>query len=357
VAMKLFNVWPKDGYTHPALIKAGRGFEQVASLSLDPQPLEKTWVVEDFEWNPDYKGLPRPDVSMASGLCLPASLAQSLFPDRRGLELLPIRVEGEEWLVVHTLGIVDGVVDPSSSDFLVMPVIEGFPERRVYKWLNLVHPQPLPGEFVRLRGSVYGPHVTEPFVERVKALGLKGLQFELIGHVIADPSQAVPRPAPPPEVAATGKRRRQPKLTAKPLPEGEREEIAEAGTAMRAGWGIKVGSSAEATLAAVQTQIQQLNPSWFQRSKEDQVDALLGLAAIFGELICSAHGWTWAELRQGRNLRWIAVLAPQGTHALALVPYLRQQIESAAPTTTLLFNMIGAASLPPAESGQVVSIG
>jgi hypothetical protein len=271
--------------------------------------------------------------------------------------LLPIRIEGEDWLVVHALGVLDGVVDLPSSVFQASPVIEGFPERRTYKWLNLIHPQPLPGEFLRLRGSVYGPHVTEPFVERVKALGLKGLQFELIGHVIADPSQAVPRPVPPPEAAATQRRGRQPKLTAKPLSSGEREELEEAGTAMRARWGVRPGWSAEATLTAMQAQIQQLSPSWFQLSKEEQVDALLGLAAIFGELICSAHGWTWAELRQGRDLRWIAVLAPQGTHALALVPYLRQQIDSAAPTTTLVFNMIGAGSLPPAEPGQVVSIG
>lgn len=354
--MKLFNLWPADGYATPVLPK-GKGYERMSSLHMDPHACRATWVAEDFLWSSEDRALPRPDLSKSTVPFLPASLAQSLFPDRRGLELLPIRVEGEEWLVVHTLGIVDGVVDVSSSDFLVMPVIEGFPERRVYKWLNLVHPLPLPGEFVRLRGSVYGPHVTEPFVERVKALGLKGLQFELIGHVIADPSQAVPKPAPPPEVAATGKRRRQPKLTVKPLPKGEREELEEAGTAMHARWGIEPGSSAEATLAAVQAQIQQLSPSWFERSKEEQVDALLGLAAIFGDLICSAHGWTWAELRQGRDLRWVAVLAPQGTHALALVPYLRQQIDSAAPTTTLLFNMIGAASLPPAEPGQVVSIG
>lgn len=349
--MKLFNFWPADGYTTPVLPK-GKAYEVASSLP-DPQPLGKTWVVEDFEWCSDYKGLPRPDMSMAAGVaCLPASLAESVFPDRRGLELLPIRIEGEEWLVVHALGIVDGV-DLPSADFSMTTV----PELRVYKWLNLVHPQPLPGEFLRLRGSSYGPHVTETFVDRVKALGLEGLQFELVGHVIADPSQAVPKPATPPVAAATGKRRRQPKLTAKPLPKGEREELEEIGTTMRTRWGIDPEWGTEATLAAVQEQIQQLRPNWFEYSKEEQVDALLGLSGIFGDLICSAHGWSWSELRQGRDLRWIAMLAPQGSHALALVPYMRQQIDSGAPTTTLLFNMIGAGNLPPAEPGQVVSIG
>lgn len=359
---KIFNLWPADGYTHPVLLSKGRApeqmertYEQLARPRRDAEPIGKSWAVEDFEWDPDDKELPRAGISTtAIGVpCLPASLADSVFPDRHGFELLPIRVAQQDWLIVHPLGVVDATVDLDSSELIPTTV----PGQHVYKWVNLVHPQPLLVEFLRLRGSVYGPHVTESFVDRVNSLGLKGLQFELIGHVIEDASQAVARPAPPPEAAATGKRRRQPRLTAKPLPIDESEELEEVGRAMRTRWRIGRELSTEASLEALKAQIQQLRLKWFECSKEEQVDALLGLASIFGELICSAHGWSWAELRQGRDLCWIAVLSPQGSHALALVPYLRQQIDRAAPTTTLLFNMIGAGSLPPAEPGQVVSIG
>lgn len=352
MATKLFNVWPADGYAHPVL-PAGGSYERVASLPFDPHPGGVGWRVEDFAWDRDDPGLPRPGISKIFVPCLSEALAQSIIADRRNLELLPIRIEREDWFLVHTLGVVEGEVDLASSEASMTTV----PEQRVYKWLNLVHPKPLPGEFLRIPGSVYGPHVTESFVDRINSLGLKGLQFELIGHVIAHASEAIPRPAPPPAPAASGKQRRQPKLMAKALPTAERGELEGVGRAMRSRWRIDPASGAEATLAALKSQIQQLRLSWLECSKEEQVDALLGLAAIFGELICSAHGWSWAELRQGRDLRWIAVLAPQGTHALALVPYLRQQVDSAAPTTSLLFNMIGAGDLPPAEPGQVVSIG
>lgn len=351
--MKLFNVWPADRYGNPVL-PAGSSYEQVGSLQREVRSLQNTWVTEDFEWNPDRKELPCPDVSTASMavVCLPAGIADTVITDRRNLELLPIRIEREDWLVVHPLGIVDGEVVLASSEFSTTTV----PGQRVYKWLNLVRPQPLPGEFLRIPGSAYGPHVTGSFVDRVKSLGLEGLQFELIGHVIEDASQAIPKPALPPEAAATGKRRRPPRLTARPLPKGQREEVEKVGRTMRARWGIGRELSTEAALEALKSQIQELRLKWFECSREEQVDALLGLAAIFGELICLAHGWSWAELRQGRDLRWISVLAPQGCHALALEPYLRQQIDSAAPTTSLVFNMIGAGDLPPAEPGEVISI-
>ena len=347
---RLFNLWPAEGYRVPVLPK-GKSYDQLSLAQTDSNPIASKWVVEDLVWAADEPVLLRPEISKGTALCLPASLAESVVTDRRNLELLPVRIEREEWVLVHTIGVVDGEVHLASCESSTTTV----PGQRVYRWLNLVHPQPLPGEFLHVRGSVYGPHVTESFVDRINALGLRGLWFEHIGHVIADPSQAVAKPPPAP-VART-KPLRQPKLTAKTLAKGELEELRASGEALSRRLGIDARASVEQTLEALTASLHDLRVAWFELSKEEQVDALLGAAAIFGELICRVHGWSWVELRQSGGGRWVAVASPRATHALAVVPYVRQQIDTEAPTVALLFNMISAGQLPPAESSGTVSIG
>lgn len=99
--------------------------------------------------------------------------------------------------------------------------------------------------------------------------------------------------------------------------------------------------------------MQKLRPAFSTMSAEERIDASLGLSAIYGELLHSACGWSWAELREGRSKRWIAVLAPSGQHVLPLLPCARQQVQSEAPSVALLFNMIAAGNLPTVEPGEI----
>jgi hypothetical protein len=360
-AHRIWAIRSADGYAGAV----AADWDQYAALdymNLNSKSLLLTWQPPGLKWAKSKKADKIPDASalyFPGVFCFRSSIAGALFrASTSGLELLPATMEDEDWMVLNCLRGTDAV-DFSSSDLLTMDDAPGFPPRILdVRWINITEPTACELEiFCLCSSSLARLFCTDAFVDRVHSLGLRGLDFKHVGYIVADASQAVPKPPAPPPPQPRASKRKPPKLTSGPLSADEQIEIAAAGAEWRQGLQLSSDASAETILQRLTAEMQKLKPVFWTISAEERTDALLGLSAIYGELLQTACGWTWAELRESRTKRWVAMLAPSSTHALALVPYVQQQIQSESPTVTLLFNMIVAGQLVPAEPGRIALIG
>jgi hypothetical protein len=364
---RVWMPWPPEGYA--AVVAAD--YEQYVALGngrLHFKPLAATWRAPTLEWHRSKKKDKTPDLRClytATELCLRRSTAELLFPSSTAnLEFLPARIESDEnWVLLNCFRKAD-VIDFASSDLWIIEGPDCPPFIGDIRWINIVDSCTDAEEWdVFCIHSVANASAyplllcTDVFVDRVRSLGLGGMEFRHVGYIVPDASHAVPKPPAPPLPPPKPSKRKPPKLTSGPLLADEQIEIASVGAEWRQILQLAADASSQTILQRITEEMQKLRPVFWTISAEERLDASLGLSAIYGELLRSACGWSWAELRESRSKRWIAMLAPSGTHALALVPYVQQQIQSEAPTVALLFNMIVAGDLPPTEPGQLVTVG
>lgn len=364
-ALRIYTRWPVEGYAAPVRSHSG-GLERLSLLTrMNRESLAAEWSRVDLSWDRQKKSDKLADVTIELGycgaICFPRALLPRLFPPpASGLEFLSAQIEDEDWVLLNCLRVTDAI-DEASSDLVTTVTEGGSPWISDVRWINIVDPRALQWDVFCIPNSPAQDAsrrllVSELFVERYRRLGLRGLDFKHIGYVVPDASQAVPKPpeplAPPPKPS----RRKDPKLTSAPLPVTEQIELTQAGAEWRQRLQLASDASAEAVLQRLTQELQAQRPTFWTVTAEERIDATLGLSAIYGELLCSQCGWSWVELRQSRSKRWIAVTSADGRHALALLPYIQQQMQSEAPTVTLLFNMIRAGDLPRAEAGQPVLV-
>lgn len=370
--IELWRAFPADGFA--ALV--ARDFDEHKPdpfKDLHKRSLVSDWKPVDLVWHRERKSDKQTTidtVSGLSGLCFPVSFRHLLFSDTTtALEFLPIFVDGEDWCLVNCLRSTSAI-DYESSDVQVTsypntPEFEGCaPTIDGISWINIVEPQALVERWdaLCLPSSVHPMAyryllLTGALVTRIRQAGLRGLDFKHVGYIVPDASQAVPKPPTPPAPPPKPSKRKPPKLTSGPLQVDEQVELAAVGGQWRQRLQLAPDASPETILQRLTEEAQRLRPMFWTMSAEDRIDASLGLSAIYGDLFCKALGWSWAELRQSRSKRWIGVVSPSRTHALALLPYVQQQMQSEAPTLTLLFNMIGAGNLPASEPEQLALVG
>lgn len=326
-------------------------------VNLRRELLLSSWDTAALEWHRSRKKDAIPDITVPTfygSVCFRKSVAQVLFPgSQEGLEFLTATLAGEEWVILHCLRSIDSI-DAASSDLWTLELPTGRTQTLEVRWINVTDPAAYDLEVFCLRREPHLPLLcTDVFIDRVRSLGLRGLEFKHVGYIVADASQAVPKPPAPPAPPPKASKRKPPTLTSGPLPADEQVEIAEAGAEWRQRLQLSSDASPEAVLQRLTEEMHKLRPVFGTIRAEERADASLGLSAIYGELLRLACGWSWAELRESRSKRWIAMLAPSGQHVLPLLPYVQQQMQSEAPTVTLLFNMIVAANLPPVEPGDI----
>lgn len=360
-AHRIWAVRSADGYAG-AVASDWEQYTALDYMNLNNKSLLLNWRPPGLKWTKNKKADKTPDASalyFPGVFCFRRAIADALFgASTSGLELLPAAMEDEDWMVLNCLRGTDAI-DFGSSDLLTMDDAPGLPPRILdVRWINITDPNACKLEIFCLRSSPLARLLcTDAFVDRASSLGLRGLDFKHVGYIVADASQAVPKPPAPPPPPPKANKRKPPKLTSGPLLADEQIEIAQAGAEWRQRLQLPGDASAETVLRRVTDEMQKLRPVFWTMSAEERIDASLGLSAIYGELLHTACGWSWAELREGRSKRWIAVLSPSGGHVLPLLPYVQQQIQSETSNGALLFNMIVAGNLPPAEPGQLVPIG
>jgi hypothetical protein len=361
---RLWTIEPASGYTMPVALDFDH-YKELDYQSLNKKALASNWKTLALTWSSIKKKDKKPDIAtlyVLSELCFRKLVMTGLFPKSTSeLEFLPARLYDEDWVLLNCLR-VTRAIDVASSDLQWVKDPDSPPRIWRMHWINVVDQRahekdvfciPVSSDPSSFRNLL----VTDLFVDRVHTLGLHGLEFKHIGYIVPDSSQAVPKPLSPPTPPPKPSKRKPPKLTSSPLPADERIEIAEVGAQWWQRLQLPSHVSPQSVLQRVTEEMQRLRPVFWTISADERIDASLGLSAIYGDLLCSACGWSWAELRESRNKRWVAVLAPSGNHALALVPYVQQQIQSEAPTVALLFNLIVAGDLPPTEPGQLMTIG
>jgi hypothetical protein len=327
------------------------------SVNLHRESLKARWQLPVFQWRRQRKRDLTPTITLdfASGsLFLPRSSISGLFVGgSNGFEFLPAQIGDEDWVVVHlTSNAVD--IDEATSDLTTLDLPSGRQQVVSARWLTVVGASAVEFEVFCLRREPQLHFLcTDAFVERVQLLGLRGLDFKHVGYIVADASQAVPKPPEPPKPPAAPSRRRHPSLTALPLPASEQIDLAQAASDWRARLNLAKDAPSEVVLQRLKNELAALRPTFFSISAEERLEATLGLSAIYGELVCKHAGWKWIELRENKRKQWIAVGSADGHHALTLLSYIQQQITANEPTLELLFNMICAGSLPQAEPGNV----
>lgn len=350
--LKLWAASAAERYAAPYAVDYDH-FKANGAYDLHKRPLFGGWSSVELALDRQRKTDKACDIStlyVSNALCMRRSVATTLFPRSiatRRIELLPLHLGEDEWVLVNSLQRVKQV---NSQEMFISTI----------PWLNLAEPRAIKEAWelicvpmVTHDSAARHILLTDVVVDRIKKVGLYGLDFKHVGYVVTDASQAVPKPPDPPKPPPKPNKGKPPKLTSGLLPADEQIEIAEVSAKWRQRLQLAPDANPQTILQRITEEMQKLRPAFWTISAEERIDASLGLSAIYGELLHSACGWSWAELRASRSKRWIAVLAPTGNHALALVPYVQQQIQSEAPTVALLFNMIAAGDLPAAEPGQI----
>ena len=354
--MKLWGVNAAERSAVPVAVDYAR-LKESGIYDLHKQSLRHRWCKVELALHYQRKKDKACDISTlyaGNAVCLPRSLAKKLFVRSlatKAIELLPLQLGDEEWALINTRVSVEKV---RSNDSFVSRI----------PWLNVVEPRAIEEGWEVfcvpvVTSDCTGMHVvlTDIVVNRVRELGLRGLDFKHVGYVVAIASQAVPEPRTPPPPPPKPSKRKPPMLTSGPLPADEQIEITAVGAEWRQRLQLSSDGNPELILQRLTEEMQRLRPVFSTISAEERIDASLGLSAIYGELLCAVCGWSWVELRESLSKRWIAVLSPSGNHALTLVPYVQQQIQSKAPAVALLFNMIVAGNLPPTKLGRLVTVG
>jgi hypothetical protein len=94
------------------------------------------------------------------------------------------------------------------------------------------------------------------------------------------------------------------------------------------------------------------------RETPDQIDPeackelALTLACLWGQIICGELGWEWALVTFNEG-DFYAIVTRNRSHAILPLHYFDDLIKDreADPTSLLIYNMLKAGDLPPAEAG------
>lgn len=295
-----------------------------------------------------------------SSLYLPTHLLHTLFPvPQDGIELLSLSIDGDSWTLLNSCVMADAWHRDSSDleTFHVPGAVDSVHVLSIH-WINVIDARPDRLSLFGVRDLPYGaPLLSQDLVSRIQAAGLCGIDFHHVGHVAVDSSQVVPAPPRPPPTTRI-EAHKEPPRTLHPLPKSWLAELASSRRWAQRHLQVSAASTREARLAAIESAVERLRGKVTSEADlaqlgDDELDTLLALATLYGDLICEAAGWSWAQTRQGRGIRLLVVASPAGTHAVPPTLVLQAQLLKDAPTWRLLLNMVVAGSLPAGDPGEV----
>lgn len=357
--IRLYRAWADEGFCAPVF---GSSYEG-ATLAIVDRVIGKTtagpWSPKSLTWLRKSSHDVLPDLSsFPIGNTCSENAAGRLWPQGpKDLELLPVFVEGEAWYFMCCLRHMDNVVEESSDIEWVEYVDAGQIVRRVsdVRWITVCTAKTDGLDAFKLSISPWGwCYFTERFVERYRALGLKGVHFEHCGYIVDKPEDAVPPPPrPTPQVQQAP---RWPKWET--APEEEVARFIQAGRAFLQARGLSESAEASAILSALAAEIDAHRPGFTKLRRKASNTLLEGLAGAFGLLLHRHLQWNWVDLQVTSRSSDLGLKSPNGSHALCLNQVMVRQLTASQPATIeLLFNMIAAGNLPEGQAGDHVAIG
>lgn len=174
----LYALQPSN--SHPALLARDVVAWQRATSGLNRTRLTDEWQALELEFQQlDQHAAGLPDICtiyITGALALRADLLGALMPDQTGLELLPLGVGSQPWLLVNCLNAVDRYDEVQSN---VMRDHAG----NAFLVLNLVisESEAVPELFTLTNSNRAQLFTTESFKARVERMGLQGIAFQPMG--------------------------------------------------------------------------------------------------------------------------------------------------------------------------------
>ncbi|EIC30163.1 MULTISPECIES: hypothetical protein [Methylomicrobium] len=187
--MKLFKIRCDNKYRVPLLDNREENNRYL--VGKEWHSLREGWHPLPFSFYADPKDIKKgwnkqPDICIYhEGLFIRVDLISVIFPEKPvELELLPILIDGEHWMLLNCLKTTKDY-DPEQSKFY-----RSGENQQIYMIKHLVlydsSVEPI-GLFTLEDSNRAGIFVTESFVERINKLGLKGVEFNEIG--VLEPRQ------------------------------------------------------------------------------------------------------------------------------------------------------------------------
>src|SRR5262245_57977040 len=148
--------------------------------------------------------------------------------------------------------------------------------------------------------------------------------------------------------------------TDRPLSEEERGEVEDCLDRAR-GW---FGDDAD---AASPDRIQQwiyetvnaLRAEPREVTEDGRTQTALNLGCLWGQAVCDQLGWEWAAVSVEPGSEFFGVVTPSRSHVIFPLHYMEELLSDAErdQTSLLLYNMLKAADLPPADPGEYKVLG
>ncbi len=197
----LYQIQCPEGFKYALLLNSDVCLSQFAHVN--KALFSQHWLTALYKWHKSKKNTVSPEISTTGfpSVGFKAPYAPALFPTpNAGIELLPLTVEDEPWLLINCLNLAHGF-DEARSEFKRLPYMADAPqlEGEISQVIHVVLTdlKALDYELFLVDGLPRQYlYCTQSFVDRVTALGLQGVYFKAVGR-IADPATLASEPPEP----------------------------------------------------------------------------------------------------------------------------------------------------------------
>jgi hypothetical protein len=324
---------------------------------LHQKALGKTWLPLELTLHKTRSSDKIPDVSWYSSsdkVCFLVEKLSELFPGGvpSTIELLPITVDDSPWYLINCLAAANSF-DDATLECMRIPLNP--PVLVSETWVNVTDTRAYEFEIFHIQKIGSSLVCSESLRDRFMAVNNNGLDFMHVGYIVDNPSQAVP--APPRSVLTPTAVASAIKIKALPLSATQQRILTRAGQRFTTRLQLPADATDEVLLDALTEEVSRLRLVWQELGYDQQEKSLQELSSVYGDLVCKCCGWQWATLKYPRANSYSGVASADHAHAIYLAPFFSRQLRrEEPPTLKLLFNMLRANNLPPAQAGDLVEL-
>jgi hypothetical protein len=352
----IYRSLPKEKYA--AIVAPTEGFDWQRMDALHQQALLHSWAALTLTWHKDRPSDKIPCTgyfSITRNICIAAPIVSLIFPSGPPsyIELLPLAVDSAPWYLINCLAQANSF-DEATLECMRIPLPDNSVLLGLETWINVIDTSAYDFDMFTIKGISGSLAFSEALRDRFMGLECNGLEFRDVGYVVDSSAQAVPPPSR--SVAASTVAKPTAKAQVLALSTRQRQTLESAGKRFAARVQLLLEDNDEAVLDALTQEVQRLRPRWQELSYDKQEELLQELSYAFGDLLRRRCAWQWVNLRYPTVNSYYGVASQNKKYAIYLAPFFNREINNAnePPTLKLLFNMIHAGNLPPAQAGELV---
>jgi hypothetical protein len=138
----------------------------------------------------------------------------------------------------------------------------------------------------------------------------------------------------------------------RPLTEEERGEVEDCLDHARGWFGDAAGAASPDRIQQwIYETVNALRSKPRETTEDGRTQTALNLGCLWGQAVCDQLGWEWAAVSLEPGSEFYGVVAPSRSHAIFPLHYVQELLSDPerGQTSLLLYNMLKAGDLPPAE--------